>query len=236
MYRIGICDDAESVCDSLKEMVLWFARSNNVHIETEIWHTGEDLCDYLKGGEPIDILFLDIVLFQMSGVEAGDFIRNYLEDRRMQIVYISEKSSYALDLFRTQPMEFLVKPIRQEQIDRCLELALKLIGRNREKFAYQNGKDCFYVPCGDILYFTSEGRKVKIITNHGVREFNGKLNDVMKELSEQFLVIHKSYIVNREKVFRFTYECVEFSDGTILPISKAHRKQVRETLGKGERR
>lgn len=236
MYRIGICDDAESVCDSLKEMVLWFARSNNVHIETEIWHTGEDLCDYLKGGEPIDILFLDIVLFQMSGVEVGDFIRNYLEDRRMQIVYISEKSSYALELFRTQPMEFLVKPILQEQIDRCLELALKLIRKNREKFVYQNGKDCFYVPCGDILYFTSEGRKVSIITSHGTREFNGKLKDVLKELPEQFLVIHKSYIVNRERVFRYTYECVEFSDGTILPISKAHRKQVRETLRKGERR
>lgn len=236
MYRIGICDDAESVCVSLKEMIVKFAGSNNIHVETEIWHTGEDLCDYLKGGEPIDILFLDIVLFQMSGVEAGDFIRNCLEDRKMQIVYISEKSSYALDLFRTQPMEFLVKPILQEQIDRCLELALKLIGRNREKFAWRNGKDNFYVSCGDILYFVSEGRKVSIITSHGTREFNGKLKDVLKELPEQFLVIHKSYIVNRERVFRYTYECVEFPDGTILPISKAHRKQVRETLGKGERR
>lgn len=236
MYRVGICDDAESVCASLKEMILQFARSGNAHIETEIWYTGEELCHYLKKEGQIDILFLDIVLFEMSGVEVGDFIRNYLEDRKMQIVYISEKSSYALELFRTQPMEFLVKPILQEQIDRCLKLALKLIRKDREKFAWQNGKDCFYVPCGDILYFTSEGRKVKIITNYGVMEFYGKLNDVMKELSEQFMVIHKSYIVNREKVFRFTYECVEFSDGTILPISKAHRKQVRETFGKGGRR
>lgn len=234
MYRVGICDDAEGICVSLKEMILRFARSGNVHIETEIWYTGEELCHYLKQEGQIDILFLDIVLFEMSGVEVGDFIRNYLDDRRMQIVYISEKSSYALELFRTQPMEFMVKPILQEQIDKCLKLALELIRKNREKFAWQNGKDYFYVPCGDILYFTSEGRKVKIYTNHGVMEFYGKLNDVMKELSEQFLVIHKSYIVNREKVFRYTYECVEFSDGTILPISKANRKRVRETLSKGK--
>lgn len=46
MYRVGICDDAESVCASLKEMVLRFARDNGVHIETEMWHTGEMLYDH----------------------------------------------------------------------------------------------------------------------------------------------------------------------------------------------
>ena len=86
------------------------------------------------------------------------------------------------------------------------------------------------------MYFASEGRKVKIFTNNVVREFNGKLNAVLKEAPGQFLVIHKSYIVNREKVFRYTYECVEFADGTILPISKVHRKRVRKMLGMRENR
>ena len=95
MYRVGICDDAESVCDSLKEMVLWFARSGNVHIETEIWYTGEELCHYLKQEGQIDILFLDIVLFEMSGVEVGDFIRNYLEDIQDTTHGISGKTNPA---------------------------------------------------------------------------------------------------------------------------------------------
>lgn len=234
MYRIGICDDAESVCVSLEEMILQFAHSNHVPMETLIWHTGEELCHFLETEGRIELLFLDIVLFEMSGVQAGDFIRNYLEDRKMQIVYISEKSSYALELFRTQPMEFLVKPIRQEQMDKCLKLAVKLIGRNRKTFVCRNGKETSNIPCNEIFYFTSEGRKVKIFTVHGVREFYGKLGDVLKEVPEQFLVIHKSYIVNRERVYCYTYESVEFTDGTILPISKAHRKQVREMLGKRE--
>lgn len=236
MYRIGICDDAESVCTSLKEMILKFAHTHHVPVKTETWHTGEELCQYLKAEGQIDLLFLDIVLFEMSGVEVGDFIRNYLEDRKMQIVYISEKPSYALELFRTQPMEFLVKPIMQEQMDRCLKLAVKLIGRNRKTFVCQNGKETFNIPCGEIFYFTSEGRKVKIFTVYGVREFYGKLKDVLKEVPEQFLVIHKSYIVNRERVFRYTYESVAFADGTRLPISKAHRKRVREIFGKRESR
>ena len=232
MYQIGICDDAEGVCATLRNMILRFARTNQVYMETKVWHDGEKLCDYLKEGGPLDLLFLDIILLNMSGVEAGDFIRNSLADRKMQIIYISEQSSRALELFRVQPMEFLVKPIRQEQVDRCLKLALELIGMNRKEFSYRNGRDVYSVSCGEILYFTSEGRKVKIITEHGVKEFNGKLKDVMKELPEQFLVIHKSYIVNRARVLHYTYECAEFPDGTILSISKAYRKQVREALGR----
>lgn len=236
MYRIGICDDAEGVCVSLKEMILRFAHANHVQMEVVIWRTGEELCHFLEKEGRVDLLFLDIVLYEISGIEAGNFIRNYLDDRQMQIVYISEYSSYAMELFRTQPMEFLVKPIAQEHVDRCLELAVKLIGRNRQTFVCQDGRDSFPIPYGDILYFASAGRKVKVITKDAVREFYGKLDGVLKEAPEQFLVIHKSYIVNREKILRYTYGCVEFTDGTILPISKTHRKRVREMFGKGENR
>ncbi len=274
MYRIGICDDAEGVCVSLKEMILRFAHANHVQMDVMMWRTGEELCHFLEKEGQVDLLFLDIVLFpramsqadasgtfgslsiwrmprgsrsssaycggcdlfEISGVEAGNFIRNYLNDRQMQIVYISEYSSYAMELFRVQPLDFLIKPITQEQMNDCLNKAMEYIDGNRKTFFYQNGKECIYIPYGDILYFTSEGRKVKVITNSAVREFYGKLNGVLKEAPGQFLVIHKSYIVNREKVLRYTYEWVEFADGTMLPISKAHRKQVREILGKGENR
>ena len=67
---------------------------------------------------------------------------------------------------------------------------------NREeqrKICLAEWKRLFLCSLWGYHVFTSEGRKVKIYTNHGVMEFYGKLNDVMKELSEQFLVIHKSY-------------------------------------------
>lgn len=52
----------------------------------------------------------------------------------------------------------------------------------------------------------------------------------MKCLSEDFIVIHQSYIINKEYVFRYTYEMVELVDGTILTISLANRKLVRDEL------
>lgn len=230
MYSIGICDDGENVCTSIENMLLAWAAKRNIQIETNVWYTGEGLKNYLETGSRPDILFLDIELLRMTGIEVGNYIRNQLDDRGMQIVYISGKASYARQLFKTQPLDFLVKPISQEQVFDTMETAVRIIQRKKERFGFQQGKEHFYVPMGDILYLGSQGRKIKVVTLKATFEFYGRLKEAAKGLSEDFIVIHQSYIVNREYVFRYAYETVELTDGTILSISPAKRKQVREKI------
>ena len=149
MYHIGICDDGKHICASMEEMVLQYSRKREIPVEIKIWYTGESLCDYLNQDGHIDILFLDIELFRLSGIDVGNYIRNHLEDRKMQIIYISGMSSYAQQLFKTQPMDFLIKPIGQEQIDAALSLAMKIVVKSMDKFEFQNGREYFYVPFGE---------------------------------------------------------------------------------------
>jgi DNA-binding LytR/AlgR family response regulator len=234
MYSIGICDDGENVCTSIENMVLRYAEEKKIRIDTNIWYTGEGLRDFLAEGSQIDILFLDIELFKMTGIEVGKYIRNKLDNLGMQIIYISGKPSYAQQLFKTQPLDFLIKPISQIQIDNALDTAIRIIKRKNIKFEFKNGKDYYYIPMGDIIYFVSEGRKVKIMTSKATYEFYGRLNEVKKMLSKDFISIHKSYIVNREYIFRYTYETVELVNGTILTISPKNRKSIRENLLKEE--
>lgn len=230
MYNIGICDDGENVCTSIENMILEYATRKNILVETNVWYSGESLKDYLLTGGHMDVLFLDIELFNMSGIEVGGYIRNQLDDMRLQIVYISGKASYAQQLFKTQPLDFLVKPILQEQIDEVMDMALKIVKRRNERFEFQRGKDYYYVPLGDIVYMGSEGRKIKVVTMKETFEYYGKLKEAAKRLSDDFIMIHQSYIINQEYVFRYTYEMVELVDGTILPISLANRKPVRDKL------
>jgi DNA-binding LytR/AlgR family response regulator len=234
MYSIGICDDGENVCTSIENMVLRYAEEKKIRIDTNIWYTGEGLRDFLAEGSQIDILFLDIELFKMTGIEVGEYIRNKLDNLGMQIIYISGKPSYAQQLFKTQPLDFLIKPISQIQIDNALDTAIRIIKRKNIKFEFKKGKDYYYIPMGDIIYFVSEGRKVKIMTSKATYEFYGRLNEVKKMLSKDFISIHKSYIVNREYIFRYTYETVELVNGTILTISPKNRKSIRENLLKEE--
>ncbi len=230
MYTIGICDDGEQICIDIEKMLIQYAKEQNIQVDTNVWYSGEGLRDYLETGNHLDILFLDIELFKMTGIEVGNYIRKQLDDMGMQIIYISGKSSYAQQLFKTQPLDFLVKPITQAQINETMETAVRIIKRKEERFEFQQGKEYYYVPMGDIVYFGSEKRKIKVVTMKATFEFYGKLKEVAKHLPEEFIVIHQSYIVNREYVFRYTYEMVELVDGTILTISLANRKLVRDRL------
>lgn len=234
MYEIGICDDGKNVCGSMEKMLMQYAREKEIRINVRIWYTGEELRDYLKTGSHLDILFLDIELYRMTGIEVASYIRNELDNMGLQIVYISGKTSYARQLFKTQPLDFLVKPITQKQINNTIKTAVKIIKRKCERFEFQQGKEHHYIQQGDILYFESNGRKIKIVTVQDTYEFYGKLNEVEKDLSEDFIEIHKSYIINKEHVMRYTYEMVELENGTKLTISQNKRRQVRERVLRDE--
>ena len=156
MYDVGICDDGVNTCTDIENLLLQCAREKEIQINIQVWYTGEALQNYLINGGHLDILYLDIELFKMTGIEIGSYIRNELDNMGLQIIYISGKSSYALQLFKTQPMDFLVKPIGQEQIDHTIETAVKIINRKRERFEFQQGKDYYYVQQGEIIYFESK--------------------------------------------------------------------------------
>ena len=79
MYYIGICDDGKNICADMEEMVFRYASDHNLLMGLETWYTGEALCRYLKEEHPLDILFLDIDLLTMSGIEVAQFIRSQME-------------------------------------------------------------------------------------------------------------------------------------------------------------
>lgn len=230
MYKIGICDDGNNMCSFIENTVLRYVKEKNILADIQVWYSGESLCKYLEQGKSLDILFLDIELIELSGIDVGEFIRNRLKDRTMQIIYISGNQSYAQRLFKTQPMDFLVKPIKESQIEECLQLACEIMEINEKKFEFQFGKEYYHVPYGEIIYFASEGRQIKIMTTHGEKKFYGKLKDIKNELTKDFIEIHQSYVVNKKYIWQYTYDAVKLENEEILNISHVHRKQVRERL------
>lgn len=64
------------------------------------------------------MIFLDIMMPVKSGVEVGKIIRNDLKDNITQIVFISSENKYAMDLFEIRPMNFLIKPFDENDIEK----------------------------------------------------------------------------------------------------------------------
>lgn len=160
MYRVGICDDDKILCSLLEEQIQELSAEFLVKFEIEVWYCGESLERDLKKGVTLDILFLDIELLQKDGIEIGAFIRDEMGDTDTHIVYISSKQGYAMELFKMQPLEFLVKPISTIRLKEVLERSMKRKKYAERCFEYQRGNRIFRVSVKEILYFMSMDKKI----------------------------------------------------------------------------
>lgn len=120
VFQIGICDDEKETCTVLENMLWQYGEKHGIKAEISVWYTGESLCDFLTQGNLVDLLFLDIELISTDGIQVGNYIREELKNLETIIVYISSKSSYAMKLFEVQPLGFLIKPLKADQIEKIL--------------------------------------------------------------------------------------------------------------------
>jgi DNA-binding LytR/AlgR family response regulator len=230
MYRVGICDDDKILCSLLEKQIQALSADIAVGFETEVWYSGESLERDLKKGLGLDILFLDIELLQKNGIETGAFIRDEMGDTDTHIVYISSKQGYAMELFKIQPLEFLIKPISAARLKEVLIRSMKRKKGAESCFEYRKGSQFIRIPVKEILYFMSMDKKVLIIKNAGQEEFYGKLKNVMEQLPAGFLMIHQSYVIHQEYVSEYSYESIKMMNGDLLSVSKPYRKEVRAKI------
>ena len=168
MYRIGICDDDKELCSRLEEQIYQNTKELSVKAEVEVWYFGESILHDMQNGLQLDLIFLDIELVQADGVSVGKFIRNEMEDINTHIVYISSRQAYAMQLFKIQPLDFLVKPVSDGQIKEVLIRSIRQKQSLKSCFEYQKGSVIFRIPTKDIAYFMSMDKKIRVITRDGV--------------------------------------------------------------------
>ena len=230
MYKIGICDDDKILCSVLEEQIYEISKKIEIKADVEVWYSGESIQNDLKKGIELDLLFLDIELVQKNGIAVGNFIRNEMENMQTHIVYISSKESYAMQLFKVQPLDFLIKPISNENIREVLIRSVKQKSSADTYFEYQKENSVFRVPIRNIAYFMSMNKKIIIVKKDGKEEFYGKLKNIAEILPADFMMIHQSYIINQAYVSEYSYEMVKMVDGEKLNISKPYRKETRSKI------
>ena len=145
MLRIAICDDEKSICNQLEEILEKLGREFLEDIQIDIFYSGEELCQYLAVNNYFDIIFLDIELKIMNGVEVGQVIRDRMLNETTQIIYISGKESYAMELFKIRPLDFIIKPFNYEKIKEIFKIALRIIQKNENIFQYKIGHTTYNV-------------------------------------------------------------------------------------------
>lgn len=230
MFQIAIYDTDRLFCEYFGSCVSMAAKKLKVECIISVWHTESELIEYLKEKGHIDVLFLDIEPVTCAGIKIGKYIRETLLDYETKLVYISDEPGDVMPIFETEPMDFLVKPIKRAKVENVLSRFLKQQMEREKVFTYKEKYGDAMLPYGSIWYFQSMGHKILIHMLEGQKEFYGKLTDVEAIVPDYFVRIHKSYLVNENFISRFQYDKVILRNEQKLTISKSYRSAIRARI------
>lgn len=201
--RIGICDDNKKDRDVIYEYCESFFSKNNMEHTYEFFSKGEEILKYCEEKqERIDLLFLDVEMEGISGIEVKD--RVVKADQVWRIVFVSSHLDSMKDSFGTKTIGFIEKPGVQAEIEKWIRVVLEDIKENVEIQINDFVNDeCTVLKLEDILYFKADGNYTRLFLTNDYSEnekyklITKKIGELEEELKKYPMVrVHKSYMVH----------------------------------------
>lgn len=231
MLRIAICDDDDRFCGELEECVLKYAEIHRESFDVSVYYSGEKLIEDMKRNIKFELIFLDIEMKKINGVQVGLTLRRELNQFLTQIVYVTAFECYAKDLFQNQPFDFLLKPLAEKKVFSVLQEYQRWYDHANVFFEFVSHKNRNKVAVNEIMFVNSSGRKLLIHTRYDVYETYEKLSDFLQSpAGNSFIQIHKSFAVNYDHIIGYHNDYLRITNGEKLDISRSFRQQIREKL------
>lgn len=179
------------------------------------------------GEKDFDVLFLDIEMGKMSGVELAKKIRD--QNKGIQIVFVTGYMDYISEGYDVEALHYLLKPVKREKLEGVLCRAVERIGMQEKTLLLQNAGETVRIPLYEIRFMEVQKNYVTI---HGKEDYTMKrtLREIQKELDERFFQTHRSYIVNLGLVKKITRTSVVLKDETVIPLARGLYDKINQAF------
>ena len=227
MLRIGICDDSDISLQNMLSLCHEYFQNNIGKIEYQMFESGEEVIEYCDNddADKMDILFLDI---EMSGISGIELMNRVLKlDKIWRIAFVSSHNEQMKYSFGIKTIGFIEKPAAYCDVSDILE---KILLEKQENISVlitlTNGKTKkLYVE--DIRYIEAEGRYTYIYTDEKIF-CTSKISELEKELNDSSVVrVHKSYMVNIEYMSLKNGRILMQDWKVELPIGRSYKENVK---------
>jgi len=192
----------------------------------------------LAGAIPYDVVFLDVEMPGLSGLEAARLVHG--RPGRPQLVFVTAHEQYAVDAFAVEALDYLLKPVEPErlaQVVRRLSGTLRPAAAPVEKIPVVSGGETALLDWDEVHYARADGDYSRIHTYDRSYLCTQSLRQLEGALPGRFARIHRSYLVNLAKVAAVKRAgpdrlklALDDKDGTELDVARRQSKAIRERL------
>ena len=222
MIHIAICDDEKHMSDHIRSMISDFFRKKNQEISLHMFSSGEELLSY--NGQ-IDILFLDI---QMKGMDGMETARKLRADKfRGFLVFITVLKEMVCQSFEVQTYDYLVKPVDKKQFEKTMErLYASTQNASEDSLLVQKGYEGRIIQKDEIVFCEIIDRKIYLNLASGeVVDYYERIENLETKLDNRFYRCHRSYLINLKHLKGYKNGTAYMDNGKEIPVSRLRSKE-----------
>lgn len=220
--KIAICDDNKSVIASVKNALMSCNISN---VKIDEFYSGESLLEYYKKGGRYDLLFLDIHMEMIDGINTAFTLKKLQKD--LILIFLTGHTIYVKEAFTVQAFQYLTKPVKQEEIIKEFKRAVGYYKLNHTRYKIEDKKSTVYVEISNIIYMEVRNHNITIYTDKGEYIVKGRLKDEEVKLKKYgFVRCHQGYLVNMQWIHAINEDSIQLKNGCFVPVSRRMRKTV----------
>ena len=212
---IAVVDDEKIIREHIREMI----ENQKPNGDVACFSSGEEL---LAAAKTFDIIFLDIQMDGMNGIEAAKEVREKNADT--VLIFITGIKEYVFEALDIYAFHYLIKPVMEQKFTEVFEQALKEAGlrkmRQKKQLFINTRNKGITIDADNILYIESISRKVEIHTMQEVIEAYGALGELETQLGGSFYRCHRGYLVNMAHIKEYKSDCITLTGGNTVYLTK----------------
>ena len=223
--NIAVCEDTRIHREALCAYIQSYCDEHCYQCEISAFESGEPLLEAFPSGA-FDLIFLDIYMPGMTGVEAAQKIRE--ADRDCLLVFITTSEDFAMEGFLVQASGYVVKPISSEKMAGVMHACRHVFEQNSRAIEISQGSGNILISIADLFYVEVRNKESVFHMKRGNVAARLALDTVEARLGgSPFLRCHRSYIVNMNYIENIREEDFLMRDGSVVPIRVHGGKEVR---------
>ena len=222
MIHIAICDDEKHMSDHIRAMASDFFRKKNSEIRLRTFLSGEDLLNY--DGQ-IDILFLDIQMDGMDGLETARKLR--AGKFRGVLIFITVLKEMVFQSFEVQAYDYLVKPVDEKQFGKTMErLYASMQNASEDSLLVQKGYEGRIIREDEIVFCEVIDRKIYLnLVSGEVVDYYERIENLETKLGSHFFRCHRSYLINLKHLKGYKNGTACMDNGKEVPVSRLRSRE-----------